>query len=188
MLGDSGDDEGRPAIERVSSREVYANAWLRVREDEVRYADGSLGIYSVVDKPSFVVVLPFEDDGFWLVQQFRYPVGSRQWEFPQGAWPPGGTETGSPEELAVAELAEETGFRAGQLTHLGCGYASYGFSSQPFDVFLATDLTPGAPNREATESDMVHEWCSRRDLDAMIRRSEFTDAQSLAALALFDRR
>lgn len=173
-------------IEQLSTREVYSTRWLRVREDEVRYADGTDGIYTVVEKPDFVVVLPFERDGFWLVEQFRYPVGGRQWEFPQGGWSPGCS--GSAEELAVAELAEETGLRAGTLTHLGHGFAAYGFSAQGFDVFVATDLTPGSPDRESSESDMVHEWRSRRELDAMIRSSEFGDAQSLAALAMFDRR
>ncbi|MDQ3601656.1 MAG: ADP-ribose pyrophosphatase, partial [Actinomycetota bacterium] len=38
-------------METVRSREVYANPWMTVREDEVRRADGSDGIYGVVDKP-----------------------------------------------------------------------------------------------------------------------------------------
>lgn len=178
--------EPAPAIEQLSTREVYATKWLRVREDEVQFADRSVGIYTVVEKPDFVVVLPYARDGFWLVEQYRYPVGARQWEFPQGSWSHG--QSGSAEELAIAELAEETGLTAGTLKHLGRGFAAYGFSSQAFDVFLATELAPGTPNRESTEADMVHAWRSRDDLDAMIRSSTFGDAQSLAALAMFDRR
>lgn len=73
-------------VRRISSREVYCNAWLSVREDEVVRADGSTGVYGVVDKPDFAVVIPKDFDGFWLVEQFRYPVGRRAWEFPQGSW------------------------------------------------------------------------------------------------------
>jgi 8-oxo-dGTP pyrophosphatase MutT (NUDIX family) len=119
-----------------------------------------------------------------LVQQYRYPVGSREWEFPQGGWPAG--STGSADQLAAAELAEETGWRAGRLDHLGRLFTAYGFCSQSYDVFLATELQPGQPHREATEADMVHRWFAERDVRDMIRRGTFRDAHSVAALALLD--
>jgi len=173
-------------IRQRASREIYANGWLRLREDEIEYADGSAGRYAVVEKPDFVTVLPQENDGFWLVQQYRYAVGSRQWEFPQGGWPPG--HGGTMAELAGAELAEETGLSAGQWTHLGRLFASYGYSTQSFDVFLATDLTPGAPSPEDTEQGMVHGWFATQDVRAMIRSGGFADSHSVAALALYDLR
>lgn len=173
-------------IRQLASREIYRNAWMRLREDEVEFPDGSTGLYSVVDKQDFVAVLAYENGGFWLVQQFRYPVGRREWEFPQGGWSAG--RSGTQAELAAAELREETGLRAAALTHLGRLHAAYGFCSQGFDVFLATDLTPGAIHRESTESDMVHAWRSTADVRAMIRDGSFADAHSVAALALFDLR
>jgi 8-oxo-dGTP pyrophosphatase MutT (NUDIX family) len=177
-------DEPVNAIRRVASREVYRNPWLRLREDDIEYADGSAGTYAVVEKQDFVTVLPQADGGFWLVQQFRYPVGSREWEFPQGGWSHGGS--GTPAELAVAELAEETGLRAGEWTQLGRLFAGYGFSTQSFDVFLARDLTPGPTQREASEQDMVHRWFAESDVRAMIRDGSFADSHSVAALALYD--
>lgn len=171
-------------IRQLSSKEIYRNKWLRLREDQIEFADGSTGTYAVVDKSDFVLVLPYADDGFWLVQQFRYPVGAREWEFPQGGWPP--DASGTPAELAAAELREETGQVAGSLVHLGRLYAAYGFCSQGYDVFLATELTAGEAQRERTEQDMVHEWRSIADIRAMIGRGEFADAHSVAALALYD--
>jgi 8-oxo-dGTP pyrophosphatase MutT (NUDIX family) len=171
-------------IRRTSSREVFANAWLRLREDEIEYADGSPGTYTVVDKQDFALVIPFDGSGFWLVEQYRYPVGSREQEFPQGGWPAG--HSGTPAELAAAELAEETGLRAERIEHLGRLFAAYGYSSQSYDVFLATGLTPGEPNRERTEADMVHRRVDEAELRAMVRSGRLRDAHSLAALALFD--
>jgi 8-oxo-dGTP pyrophosphatase MutT (NUDIX family) len=174
-------------IRQLHSREIYRNDWLALREDEVAFPDGSTGPYAVVDKADFVLVLPYTDDGgFWLVQQYRYPVGSREWEFPQGGWPAG--HSGSPEQLAVAELREETGFTADRLDHLGRLHAAYGYSSQGYDVYLASGLTPGPTQREHTESDMVHEWRSDAQLRAMGLDGSFADAHSVAALALFDLR
>lgn len=166
-------------IEQLSSREVYRNPWLSLREDRVRRPDGSEGLYSVVDKPDFALVIPAEGDGFHLVEQYRYPVGGRFWEFPQGT----GTAS-SPEALARAELAEETGLRAGSLERLGHLHCAYGMSSQGFDVFLATDLTPGETAREVTEQDMRQEWVPRAGFDAMIRDGRITDDSTLAAYAL----
>ncbi len=171
-------------IEQRASREIYANPWLRLREDEIEYPDGSAGSYAVVEKPDFAVVLPSQNGGFWLVQQYRYAVGSRQWEFPQGGWPQG--RGGTAAELAVAELGEETGLSARQWTHLGRLFAAYGYSAQAFDVFLATGLTPGPTRHEHSEQGMVHRWFATAELRAMIGSGELADSHSVAALALYD--
>jgi hypothetical protein len=68
-------------IEQVSSLVVYHNQWMQVREDVIRRPDGSQGIYSYIDKPDFALVIPVERDGFHLVEQYRYPVSHRSWEF-----------------------------------------------------------------------------------------------------------
>jgi ADP-ribose pyrophosphatase len=77
--------EGNNAdIKTLGTRVVYENRWMRVREDAIRSAIGSDGIYGVVEKPDFVVIVAFEaDGGIHLVQQYRYPIGARYWEFPQ---------------------------------------------------------------------------------------------------------
>jgi len=170
-------------MKQLSTRVVYSNQWMTVREDEVELLDGSTGIYGVIEKPDFAVVLPRGDGGFWMVEQFRYPVQHRAWEFPQGAWGPG--KSGSGVELAHAELAEETGLTAERMEHLGRLELANGHSNQEYDVFLASGLTEGEPEREATEQDMVHRFVPDREVEAMIRDGLFTDAASLTALALY---
>jgi 8-oxo-dGTP pyrophosphatase MutT (NUDIX family) len=166
----------------TSSREVYRNAWIRVREDQVERQDGSTGIYGVIERDDFALVLPAERDGFWLVEQFRHPLGRRSWEFPQGTWGQG--NGGTAEELARAELAEETGLRAAELRHLGHLDLAPGLSTQEFDVWLATGLTAGPTAREATEADMRQVFVTEQELRHMIRDGRFTDGPSLAAYSL----
>ena len=170
-------------MKQVSSHVVYANPWLSLREDQVERADGSRGIYSVVDSKDFAVVMPFENDGFHLVEQYRYPVGARSWEFPSGSFPAG--VTGTPSELAAAELAEETGLRAAHLTRLGYLNPANGFVNQGCHVYLATDLTAGEPNRELTEQDMRQEWFPRAEVERMVRDGVITDGPTLASYLLF---
>ena len=178
---DDGNDY-RAAVDTLDSREVYRNAWMSVREDRVRRADGSDGIYGVVDKPDFALVIPRDEHGLWLVEQYRYPVRRRAWEFPQGSW--GNGTSGSPVELAAAELREETGLRAAHVRHLGHLYGAYGFCSQGFDVYVATGLTPGVPDREVTEQDMRQRHVSEDELRALIRTGEVVDGPTVAAYGL----
>ncbi|MGH3869630.1 MAG: NUDIX domain-containing protein [Pseudonocardiaceae bacterium] len=76
-----------------------------------------------------------------MVEQYRYPVSHRSWEFPQGTLP--NREDGDPAALARRELAEETGLRAGRLDRLGYLYPAKGMSSQAFTVFVADHLEAG---------------------------------------------
>jgi 8-oxo-dGTP pyrophosphatase MutT (NUDIX family) len=107
--------------------------------------------------------------------------------FPQGTWTHGAT--GTPEELARAELAEETGLRAGCLRHLGHLDLAPGLTTQEFDVWLATDLTPGETAREASEADMTCTFVPEAELRARIRDGRFPDGPSIAGygLLLLDR-
>lgn len=170
-------------IEQLSSRTVYENRWMRVREDEIRREDGSTGVYGVVEKPDFALIVPVEEDGaLWLVEQHRYPVGARWWEFPQGSWEQ--DHGADAQELARGELLEETGLRAASLRHLGHMYEAYGFSTQGFDVWLATGLEMHAPRREAEEQDMRVGRFTRERFEQMVRAGEIKDAPSIAAYGL----
>ncbi|EMD29638.1 NUDIX domain-containing protein [Amycolatopsis azurea] len=169
-------------VQRVSSREVYRNNWMTVREDAVRRLDGSEGIYAVVDKPTCAVIIPFDGAWFHLVEQFRYPLGLRRWEFPMGTAPE--LADVPPPELAARELREETGLIAGSMTDLGVTDVAAGMSSQRGRVFLATDLTQGETQREVEEQDMRTAWIERGEFEKMIASGDITDAQTLAAYML----
>ncbi|MEV4258437.1 NUDIX hydrolase [Spirillospora sp. NPDC049652] len=170
------------SIRQVSSRIVYENPWIVVREDEIERPDGSRGIYGVVDRPDFALVIPMQDDGFVLVEEYRYPIGRRAWNFPQGSRP--NRADGDPEELAREELVQETGLRAGTMRHIGFLHASQGSATQGFNVFVATDLTQGPHQREIEEQDMRQGFFSRAQFQDMVLRGEITDDSSVAAYTL----
>ncbi len=165
---------------------MYRNSWLTIREDDIRRPDGSPGIYAVVDKPTYALVIPrlSDSDGerFHLVEQFRYPLGLRRWEFPQGTAPDRANL--EPTELAARELREETGLRADSLTELGLLDVAPGMSSQRGRVFLATGITEGPHDREHEEQDMRSAWFARSEVEKMMRDGVITDAQSIAAWTL----
>lgn len=173
------------SIQTVATREVYRNSWLTLREDDIRHPDGSSGIYSVIDKPTYALVIARDGDRFHLVEQYRYPLGQRRWEFPQGTAP--GTLDGdepTPAELAAAELREETGLRAESMQVLGQLDVAPGMSSQRGWVFLATGITEGDHDRELEEQDMHSAWFTGEQIEQMILDGTITDAQTIAAWTL----
>lgn len=171
-------------IRTLGSRVVYANPWMTVREDEIERADGGRGVYGVVEKPDFALVVPYENGGLHLVEQYRYPVRQRLWELPQGTWGAPGTD---PLEVARHELAEETGLTAGRLTVLGRLHEAYGMSPQAFHVVLAEDLTPGEQALEAEEVGLVSGFFALAEVWSLVDSGVLTDAPTVAALALLER-
>jgi 8-oxo-dGTP pyrophosphatase MutT (NUDIX family) len=172
-----------PEYRTLGTREVYRSRWLRLREDEIVRADGTPGIYGVVSKADFAIVIPRHDDGsFTLVEQYRYPVGERCLEFPQGA-----DEQHpdlDPVVLARQELAEETGLRAGSAELLGRVHHAYGYSDQQMAIVLATELQEGEVAREVEEQGMTVVRVPGVDLAEMMRDGRIRDCASLAAYGM----
>lgn len=175
-------DASEPDIRTLATRVVYEDRWMRLRRDDIERRDGSRGTYAVVEKPDFALVIPAEDGGFHLVEEYRYPIGRRTWGFPQGGWPDG--QAGPPGELARLELSQETGLRAREWVTLGYLSCAQGFCNQSGYFFLATGLEPGPHDREAEEQDMRQEWVSRARFEQMIRDGRISDDSTVAAYGL----
>jgi 8-oxo-dGTP pyrophosphatase MutT (NUDIX family) len=171
------------AIKTLATREIYRNRWMSVREDAIERIDGSAGIYSVVDKPDCALIIPIQDGKVYLIEQYRYPVGARYIEFPQGTLEQEPDAT--PLDVARRELEEETGLKAGSMELLGDIFIAYGITSQRMFVFLATDLTEGKPHLEPEEQDLVSRPLRVGEFEEMMRAGEIKDAQSMAAWSLY---
>ena len=170
------------SITTLSSREVYRNHWMRVREDEILRANGEKGIFGVVEKHDSAILLPIEEGRIWLVEQFRYTIEERALELPQGSWE---KEIEDPEELARGELREEIGMDAAHMTHLGTLWIAYGFLRQPQHVFLATGLTPAQGDRDAEEHDLIARSVPIADFEIMMLDGAIRDNCTLAAWGLY---
>jgi ADP-ribose pyrophosphatase len=177
---------GVVTIKTISSRQVYRNAWTRVREDVIERANGQRGIYGVIDKDPACIVIPLDvgaDGEFvYLIEQFRYTVGGRYWEFPQGGWE---VAEVVPEDLARGELREETGLTAERMTHLSTLQIAYGVMNQKHYVFLAERLTIGEATPDAEESDLVVRRVSVNEFEGMIVDGTIVDNCTVAAWGLY---
>jgi 8-oxo-dGTP pyrophosphatase MutT (NUDIX family) len=171
-----------PSITTLSSREVYRNHWLRVREDEILRSNGNKGIYGVVEKHDSAIILPIDQGRVWLVEQFRYTIQERALELPQGGWE---MEVEDPEELARGELKEETGLEAAEMVPLGELWIAYGFTRQKQHVYLATGLTHAGKEPDAEEHDLVVCSVAVEEFEEMMRSGVIRDGCTLAAWGLY---
>jgi 8-oxo-dGTP pyrophosphatase MutT (NUDIX family) len=172
-----------PPIRRLSSKVVYENRWMRVREDAIERPGGRPGIYAVIEKPQAALVVPFDGERLHLVGQWRYTVGRDAWEFPQGALHE--IPDASGEAVARQELLEETGFVAGRLLALGRFTFAVGMSNQWCDAFLALDLVAGDAQPEPEEEGMLTQRSVPvEEFEAMVRTGEIWDAATIAAWGL----
>jgi ADP-ribose pyrophosphatase len=166
----------------VSSRTVYENRWMRVREDGIERADGTSGMYGVIEKPDFALIIPIEDGHVYLVEQFRYPVGARFLEFPQGTW-----ETkpdADPIDVARGELQEETGLIAAEMDYLGHLFIAYGMSNQGFHVFRAAGFRQGETSLDPEEQDLIVRRITIAEFEEAIRQGSIKDAGTISAWML----
>lgn len=163
-----------------SSREVYANHWIRVVEDQVVRPDGSEGIYGVLEvrQPAVFVVAVDDSERVVLVHVERHTTGA-SWEVPAGG--------SDGEDLRVAaerELLEETGMTATRWQHLGGQWGLNGVARSRIEVFLARDLTDTGGASDASEGIGAVEAFTWSEVKTMLRDGRLDDNESAGALLL----
>src|SRR5580692_3241564 len=167
----------------LGSRVVYANSWVRLREDTVIRPDGHEGIYGVLEiSPAVGIVAISDGDEVALVTQWRYTLDRMSTEIPTG-----GSEPSDADLLAAArrELREETGLSARRWRELGFIDNANGVSTDDAHMFLATGLAHGADAQDA-EEQVVLSWLPFDQAVAHVLNGSITESVSVAALLKVD--
>ncbi len=162
----------------LSSREIYRNNWIRLREDRVITPTGTSGIYGVVEAHPAIGVVPLTEDGYtYLVGQYRYTLNVFSWEIPEG----GGQPNEATWDGAKRELQEETGLKARQWTYLGTAFTSNSFTNEVAYFYLAEQLSQAQPFPDPTEELFVKKL-PFNEAWQMVLNNTIKDAMSVIGL------
>lgn len=163
----------------LSSKKIYDNPWISLREDQVINPKGGRGIYGVVSFKNLAIgIVPVDDEGYtYLVGQMRYTLNEYHWEIPEG----GGPLHVDPLISAKRELKEETGFEAEHWQYVCKIHTSNSVTDEVGHIFLATGLTAGTAQPDDTELLEVRR-IRLADAIQMVMNGEITDSLSMAGL------
>jgi len=163
----------------LSTREVYKNKWMRLREDIAEMPNGRTTLYGVCEFGQCVGVLPFVDDHHvLLVRQYRYPARENyRWEMPIGGLRPDETL----DEAAQRELMEEAGSRAGRLVWVSSYHTSKSICEEIGHLYLGFDLTTAESPPDETEF-FEHTIMPFEEALHLVTTSEIRDSMTVIAI------
>jgi 8-oxo-dGTP pyrophosphatase MutT (NUDIX family) len=171
-------------FETLSTKTVYENPWMRVREDVVIRPDGSSGMYGIMESGDSVVIATLnERDEMYLIKLFSYAASAWSWSLPGG-----GDEGEHSETAAKRELAEETGMVASDWVLLGKTRIAGGLITERTSFYLARDLLFSS-QVEADDKDLIDggKFVTLDAVDDMIQKGEIDDCQTITGVYLVRR-
>lgn len=165
----------------ISRQRVFAGKLIGVRVDTVQLPNGDVRTREVAEHPGAVAVLPVLPDGtLVLVRQYRHAVGRTLLEVPAGTLDP----DERPEDCALRELAEETGYQAESLRELVRFFVSPGWANEELVVYVADDIRAGQASPEEDE-DLEVVQVAPADVPGLIQRGEIADSKTIICLLAY---
>jgi 8-oxo-dGTP pyrophosphatase MutT (NUDIX family) len=160
----------------LSSKTVYENPWMRVREDSVIRPDGTSGIYGVMESEDSVVIVALNNfNEIYLIKSYSYPAMAWSWTLPGG-----GSNSEDLEIAAKRELIEETGIVASSWSTLGNTRIAGGLITERTSFLLAQDLL-FKERVDADDKDLIEKgkFVAFNDVEKMIASGEINDCQTI---------
>lgn len=166
-------------IEYKEKSKKLAYKGKRLQVEEIEYLNGEQVIYREhVKSGEAVAILPItKENEVIMVQEPRTPINKIILALPAGM-----IESNElPEDAAVRELEEETGYLAGNIKLLREYYPSEGYSNEKLKIYLATDLKKTQQHLDETEDINVIKLPLEEVID-MLDKNEIITASTTIAL------
>ena len=165
---------------KLSEETLFDNPWWSYRRDLCELPSGRPGEYHYVHTNGSSLVIPLTGDGrVLMVKQFRYLLARESVEFPCGSVKDGS----SYDATARQELAEETGFAAGDLVPVGEFNPYNGVTDEICRVYAARRLEEiGSVPEETEEFELLRLW--PHEIDKKVTDGTIWDGMTIAAWAI----
>jgi ADP-ribose pyrophosphatase len=152
---------------------------FNLRTDHARSPrTGKTHDYFVMESSPWVNIIPLTArQEVVMVRQYRHGTRDITLEIPGGLV----DERDSPEEAALRELQEETGYRADSVVSLGYVHPNPAIQNNRCYTFLAEDVCLAGGQQQDESEDIEVVLYPLRDIPALIREGAITHALVIAA-------
>jgi ADP-ribose pyrophosphatase len=161
----------------VKSEKIFEGKIVNLRVDTVELQNKKYAKREIVEHKSAVCVLAVNKDKLLLVRQYRKAIEEFLYELPAGIL----NIAEEPQEGALRELEEETGYRAESIKLLYEFYTSPGFSNEKVYLFEAYELIFKAVNFDEDECIETIE-VTKEEAKKMLQTGRITDSKTLIGL------
>ncbi len=162
----------------LNRRHIHRGRVIDVGTEVVTLPTGATVTLDVILHPGAALVVPIDDNRITLIRQYRHCAQGYLWEAPAGTLNAGET----PEACARRELTEEAGRVAGTLHHVGFIFTAPGFCNEKIHIFIATQTTAAATQRDEDEVIVDVQTFSYARCEQMVASGEIVDAKTIAGL------
>ena len=161
----------------ISSEIVYEGPVFKVRKHKVETVGGQ-SVRDIVEHSGGAIMVAVREDGKVLLEkQYRKALESDFIELPAGKADPGE----EPVVTATRELAEETGYYAGDVRHLISFYPTCGYSNEHLHIYICKDLTKGEKHLDRDECIDL-EWIDPDEIISRISSGEIQDSKTIIGI------
>lgn len=174
--------------EIIESRIAFEGRVWDIRSDRLRFAGSDFTREYMSHTGAVAVIAQDEQGRVLIINQYRHPIRSRDWELPAGLLDVEGED---PLEAAQRELGEEADLRADTWELLTSYVSSPGGSDELIHLFLARGLhsTDSDFARVEEEAEIVPRWVDLDELvDAVLHRRLHNSILMIGVLLLHARR
>ena len=165
----------------ISTKRIHEGKILNLRVDKVLLPNNKTSEREIIEHNGAVAMVAVnEENEILLVKQFRKAVEEVLIEIPAGKL----ELNEDPDECAVRELIEETGFKPNKITRMFDLSTSPGFCTEIIHMYLAEDLEEAYLECDDDEFIEVVK-INIDDAVKMISTGEITDSKTIAGLLYY---
>ncbi|MEK7085873.1 MAG: NUDIX hydrolase [Patescibacteria group bacterium] len=167
----------------LKSEIVLKNKFFSIKKDKCQKTDNKIvNNYFTVNRPEVAVIAAFTPQKkLIIINQYRHPVKSLDYELPAGYLEPHDTNI---TQAAQRELLEETGYKAAKLKKIHETYASAGFMNNRVHFFIGFNAKKIQKQQLDESEELTVHLLSFKKALKLLKEEKIKDLGSVAGILL----